>query len=184
MAHSKDSTNSDTVAASALEAKVHDMMDVEKERSSVVMPDTAAAGTSLPPLDIFNSDAPGAPAIVGKPKPTKVASIPDETIEPLQVTAPEETPTTAIPATELQSPNLDTPQSDAAIDDIVAQEADEVLAAEDAGIAAAELNTQEVESSPQKHGHPIFWFFVLLLVIIAVLTSLVFVRPDLLSFSV
>lgn len=76
--------------------------------------------------------------------------------------------------------NIDTPESDAAIDDIIAQEADQVLAAEDAGIRAARQNAEAGYEPPKKpHGHPIFWFLILLIVIIAFLTFYVLTSPGL-----
>jgi hypothetical protein len=68
--------------------------------------------------------------------------------------------------------NLDDAKSDAAIDDIVAQEGDEVLAAEDAGLASAEAASPElVDAAATKKHHPIFWFIILLLVILAVVSA-------------
>lgn len=75
--------------------------------------------------------------------------------------------------------NLDTPESDAAIADIVAQEADQVLAAEDAGISAAQQDADTAPPEAEKHGHPIFWFVVVLLVILAAIAAYVLMNPDL-----
>lgn len=75
--------------------------------------------------------------------------------------------------------NLDTPESDAAIDDIVAHEADEVLAAQDAGIEAAQARADSATVEPEKHGHPIFWFMILFLVVIAVIAFVVLTNPGL-----
>lgn len=75
---------------------------------------------------------------------------------------------------------LDTPESDAAIDDIIAQEADQVLAAEDAGIRAARNDAEEsYEPAAESHGHPFFWFLIVLIVVIAFLTFYVLTSPGL-----
>ena len=72
---------------------------------------------------------------------------------------------------------LDTPQSDAAIADIVAQDADELLAAEDN--ATAELAEDSATDEPVEHGHPIFWTIIALLVILALFFMYVLLTPGL-----
>lgn len=75
---------------------------------------------------------------------------------------------------------LDTPQTDAAIDDIVAQEADQVLAAEDAGIRLANDEAEANAAEPvERHGHPVFWFVVALLVVLALIFAYVLMQPGL-----
>jgi len=78
----------------------------------------------------------------------------------------------------LERVSLDTPESDAAIDDIVAHEADQVLAAEDAGVRLAQLEGDESEP-PTRSGHPIFWFIILLLVVVAIVSAYVVTTPGL-----
>lgn len=76
--------------------------------------------------------------------------------------------------------DIDNPQTDKAIDDIVAQEADQVLAAEDAGLQSArEQADAAAADDSEPHGHPIFWFFVALLVIIAAVAAYILMQPGL-----
>lgn len=72
---------------------------------------------------------------------------------------------------------LDTPESDAAVDAIVAEEADQVLAAQDAGIAAEQDSAEPVEE--EKHGHPVFWFIIVFFVVLAMIFAYVLMNPDL-----
>lgn len=110
---------------------------------------------------------PGAPAL---PKRSVDPVTPAATIAPSTVIRVKE------PTASVDEVSLDTPESDAAIDDIVAQEADQVLAAEDAGILA----NQDIDSEPaSRKGHPIFWFIILLLVIIAAITAFILTSPGL-----
>lgn len=74
---------------------------------------------------------------------------------------------------------LDTPESDAAIDDIVAKEADEALAAQDAGIAAAQDQAEGQTAEPEKRGHPVFWFIIVLLVVLIGVAAYVLTSPGL-----
>lgn len=91
------------------------------------------------------------------------------------VQAPAVTPDATITVQPLA---IDTPDSDAAIEDIVAQEADEVLAAQDAGVLAASQSSQPDE--PERlQGHPFFWFFIILLVILIAVASLIVTSPGL-----
>lgn len=73
--------------------------------------------------------------------------------------------------------NIDTSTSDAAIDDIVAQEADQVLAAEDAGLTERQLFAQ-TQAKKRRRGHPVFWFLILLLVILAVISAVALTNPN------
>jgi hypothetical protein len=73
--------------------------------------------------------------------------------------------------------SIDTPESDAAIDAIVAQEADQILAAQDTDIAAA-ANAEPTDSD-EKHGHPVFWFVITFLVVLALIFAYVLTNPDL-----
>jgi hypothetical protein len=72
---------------------------------------------------------------------------------------------------------LDTPESDAAIDAIVADEADQILAAQDAGVETAQEDAMPNDDQ-EKHGHPVFWFVVVLLVVLAVIAAYVLMNPD------
>lgn len=171
----KKTTNKTDSAENQLEAKVDQMMDVNAEPAA----EPVKAGTP-PPLDIFDGNAtPSTVEISGPPvlpnvKAKEVATV-VETKEP----APAPEPAAAIEAgIEIPPISIDTPDSDAAIADIVAQEADQALAAEDAGIRAAEAASEEVVVDDQKHGHPIFWFIILLLVVVAVFAVFVLTNPD------
>lgn len=80
---------------------------------------------------------------------------------------------------EIAPLSIDTPQTDSAIDSIVAQEADQVLAAEDAGIKLANVEAEaKVPEEVVKKGHPIFWWFVTLLAIIALAAAYVLMAPN------
>lgn len=140
------------------------------------------------PLDIFAGAPGGAPALpkdldvdfdgIVDPEPKPKVRAPR--VSQVQVTE-EKTPEAASPGEiEIGSVNIDTPESDAAIDDIVAEEADKVLAAEDAGLRAAERQAQaHVVEPPAKNGHPIFWFLIFILVTLAFLTLYVMTSPGL-----
>ena len=75
------------------------------------------------------------------------------------------------------APPLDTSQSDAAIDDIVAQDADNLLAAEDANLAA---QIEDLNDDPERpRGHPIFWFVVAFFAILALFGGYLLLSPGL-----
>lgn len=74
---------------------------------------------------------------------------------------------------------IDDPRSDAAIDDIVAQEADEVLAAEDAKTADEAEQAVPAEPVSRPHGHPIFWFVIAFLAILALVGGFLLLQPGL-----
>lgn len=138
--------------------------------------DTARDATSeeLPVNATAITPAVSAPEL---PKDLRVSSRPASSKKQATVPASEhpENNDIVVPTTD-----LDTPESNAAIDDIVAQEADQVLAAEDAGIRAAQQDAvSEYQPPKEPHGHPIFWFLIVLLVIIAGLTFYVMTRPGL-----
>lgn len=151
-----------------LEARVDAMMDVN------------ADGIKDKPLDIFAGQSspvdsvPGAPPM---PKSVKPESEPDQTPEP--VVTPQVVDVPESDEIQIPTDNLDTPQSDEAIKDIVAQEADEVLAAQDAGIERELDAVNTAETPPAKHGHPIFWFIITLLVILIGAAAYVVTSPGL-----
>lgn len=151
----------------AIEAQVDAMMDVASESSAEPQPKQESATSTVSSAPPVTKEQAKQLAAVEK---THHATPHKEAIKPAVVeTAPiEEAP--------VNLKDLDTPQTDAAIKDIVAQEADIVLAAEDAGIAQAyEVVEEQPEPEESSSGHPIFWFFVtLLVVVIAVLTILLF----------
>lgn len=157
------------------------------------------AGTGSPITEAVEAssaaETPGAPALPGKtPKPVKISpdpavEEPSPAVSPLNpelpiaeleaLAGPSSTEDSAqVGDLEIKPLNIDTAQTDAAIDDIVAQEADEVLAAQDAGIQVAN-DEAEPAQQPVKHGHPLFWFVVLLLVIVAGLFAYTLTHPDL-----
>lgn len=74
--------------------------------------------------------------------------------------------------------SLDTPESDAAIDAIVAEEADQILAAQDAGIEAVQADSGPTDDEV-KHGHPVFWFMIVLIVAVAAIFAYLLMNPDL-----
>lgn len=165
MTKSKKNDEEPRTAAELLEARVDAMMDPSAEPvpATPSVPDSTPA--TAPPLK-------GSP----KPQPTVEVPLPELTL-PQQLDDIAVTTETAPPADITIEPvALDTPDSDAAIDDIVAQEADEVLAAEDAGLAAQ--SQDDAIDEPQKHGHPIFWFIVFMLVILVVIAGVMLVNPN------
>jgi hypothetical protein len=158
MPKNKDNPEPLQTTEELLEARVDAMMDVSTPKTP-----------AQPDLDIFADPTPGAPALaqpIAEAEPTETTEI---------------TPAIDLPSNEeaAPTPDLDTPQSDAAIADIVAQEADQVLAAEDAGILAAQDTADNIPEEPANHGHPIFWFGVLLLVAIAVIAAIMLTSPGL-----
>ncbi len=166
MAKSKKNDDTPRTAQELLEARVDAMMDPKVEA-----PPPAPAVPEVEPAS--------APILQTKPKPQPQPA-PEPTKEP-ELTLPQNLEdivvTTEEPAEITVDPaQLDTPQSDEAIDDIVAQEADEVLAAEDAGLAQAQSEAAKLE--PQKHGHPIFWFIILVLVILVIIAGVALVNPN------
>lgn len=112
-----------------------------------------------------NTDQPStAPPLPGKSRPAA-----QDTSEPITATSPD----VAVPPAK-----LDTPQTDAAIDDIVAHEADEVLAVQDASTEAAAEAVAD-EPKPKRHGHPVFWFIIFALALFAVLAAVILTNPGL-----
>ncbi|CAN5184766.1 hypothetical protein BH09PAT3_BH09PAT3_1590 [soil metagenome] len=154
MAKDKNSTTTENNPTDVLEASVDAMMDPR-----------AAKRETAPPLDIFADEQPAAAPV------EVVADTPDD--------IPEESIETPGEDIVVEPLAIDTPQSDAAIDDIVAQEADQVLAAQDAGIEAAQAEAEPYTEVPPKHGHPIFWFMIVLLVVIAITAAYVLTSPGL-----
>jgi hypothetical protein len=102
------------------------------------------------------------------------------TTEPELSEPPKTTQTSPSDDVQVDPLAIDTPQTDAAIDDIVAQEADQVLAAEDAGIKLAnDAAEADVSELAEPHGHPVFWFIVVLLVVLALVFAYVLLQPGL-----
>lgn len=188
MTKAKKPTKLDEQAA--LEAKVDAMMDPNAVKPAAELESAPATEAAMPALDIFagteapiNEVMPGAPTLPGKTA-KKVEPVTEPAIEPAPPVVELELsqPVTDTPVTDdvvVKPLQIDTPKTDQAIDDIVAQEADQVLAAQDAGLqlAAAEAEAT-APKEPTKHGHPIFWFIVVLLIIIAAFTAYVLVSPD------
>ena len=155
-----------------IEARIDAMMDINSDGITDPKPIDIFAGQKAP-VD----ETPGAPPVPGvRPhkSDTKVVDKP-VAVAPTPVKEPE------VDDVKVTDMHLDTPQTDEAIDDIVAQEADTVLAAQDAGIEQAVLAADSVESEPTQKsgGHPIFWFFIVLLVIVAAATAYVLTSPGL-----
>lgn len=183
----------------AIEARVDAMMDInadgitDQKQPPASQPIDIFAGTASP-VD----DTPGAPPVPGarhtkarssKPEALKQPAsqptlLPAETEEP-PATVADPAPLPAAPelplADDVKVDNieLDTPQTDEAISDIVAQEADEVLAAQDAGLERAIETADDTTPPPTKAGHPFFWFFIALLAAIAAAAAYVLTRPGL-----
>lgn len=118
-----------------------------------------------------NNQPTGAPALPSDPAATPAAAD--------LATASVETAHASGDGVAVEPAQLDTPESDAAIDDIVAKEADEVLAAQDAGIAAAQDQAEGQTAEPEKHGHPVFWFIIVLLVVLIGVAVYVLTSPGL-----
>ena len=173
----KNNTKNTSDPQDEVEARVDAMMDTRAEAKTEAVDESTKA--ELPPLDIFAAQA-GPPPLSEELLKTEKSDTPHEveqTVEPHEI---QEEPSEPVPDTLAVKPlNIDTPQSDAAIDDIVAQEADEVLAAEDAGLAAEVDATEAAEAEPQKKGHPFFWFIILLLVMLAVIAAVLVTNPNL-----
>jgi len=151
-----------------VEAKVDRMMDI------------SPAPSDAQPLDIFAGQ--GAPTLPGKP--THHKSVP-EVITPtatetvVKVETQLDTSNVVLTEPEIGPLNIDTPQTDAAIQDIVTQEADEVLAAQDAGIEAAVADADTVPEEPAPRGHPVFWFIMFVLVVLIILGGIMLTSPGL-----
>ena len=168
-----------------LEQRVDAMMSVTEPKvdTSVKSPQLQIAPTDedpkLPSLDIFagttnpvNAAVTSAPPLPGskvKSEPATAVSV----AEPAAVVQPE--PMVEPVVEPVTNNSLDTPDTDAAIDDIVAQEADAVLAAEDAGLAAQQLPDHDIDDEDTENSHPVFWFFIYLFAgLIVVLAWLLF----------
>jgi hypothetical protein len=143
----------------------------------------AADPVTPPPLDIFaGTDAPSeatsAPTLPGrhhvvKAQPPETPSLTPKQSQPEPVEDSKDD--VVVPPL-----TIDTTQSDEAIDDIVAKEADQVLAAQDAGITLANDEAeQSAPDEPEQTGHPVFWFIVALLAIISVLGMILLTSPGL-----
>lgn len=165
MAKNKDAPTSKDPAQPDLEAKVDAMMDASTANNN--------------PIDIFeDSSSPidtvaTAPLLPSDKRKTVVEQELPSQDEPVPVD--ESQPKDDITIEPLA---IDTPQTDAAIDDIVAQEADQVLAAQDAGVEVAQAEA-EPPKEPSKKGHPVLWFLVFFMVLLIMLTVLVLTSPGL-----
>jgi hypothetical protein len=156
-----------------LEAKVDAMMDVSTEQQTAPAPvaqkpEPAKTKDELPPLDIFSdpSTAPDVPKDLLKQLDKSDISEEDDK------TQVSEKPAIQIDVSvEKADPSLDDAVSDAAIDDIVAQESDTTLANEDTERAEAAAVTEPVEKVPKIHHHPIFWTIIFLIALVAMISA-------------
>ena len=164
---------------SEVEARVDAMMDVNSD--GIV--DTESSATQNEPIDIFAGAEP--PVDIAPSAPPLPTGRQPKVAEPVQetVVAPVQTPVAAEPVVDdvkVPEVELDTPQTSEAIDDIVAQEADEVLAAQDAGIERELEASEATDIQPAKHsGHPVFWLIIALLVAIAAAAAYILTSPGL-----
>lgn len=160
----KEDSNQPLTPEQELEARVDAMMAPDRpDQPAIAQPKSntqaPAAGTAddqdLPPLDIFTS-------------PATAPDVPDHLLEDIENTideaAAEKEPGETVPP----EVSLDDPTSDAAVDEIVAEEGDTVLATED---AALEENQAETEPVPEKGRHPIFWAIIFILAVAAVVAA-------------
>ena len=189
MAKANKNTSKQSDDTASVEKRVDAMMDPRandqiETPGNVIAP---AAETTLPPLDIYAQPT-GAPPLAAelskdtqpheeKPdEPTPLTSAPPAVEERTSETVEDSLPTEIT----IKPLDIDTPQSDDAIADIVAQEADAVLAAEDANIADDAESLQAVESDQSaRHGHPIFWFIVFILAVLCIAVGIMLMNPNL-----
>ena len=178
--------------------KVDEMMDPEEQATKASDGDNDQPTTDDPtPLDIF-ADTPSAP-LLKIPKGKKIIKdvlVKDEPAEPLaEAVDPEpehqdaENKQEVVEALPIQldpeeekviSPRreapkeYDDPTTAKAIDDIVAQESDEVLLIEDHKIADKKVAAGSGKSS----GHPIFWSLVVIVCLIGIAMAVFIVDPS------
>lgn len=133
---------------------------------------------SAPPLDIF-ADATSAPILNSAPlaKVKKAHIIQERSSvssggEKITVRV-KSAPTAALVAEAPE--NYDDPVTAQAINDIVASESDEVLAAEDSALAEQQLDSEPVKES----GHKLFWSFIALICLVALALALFIIDPNL-----
>jgi hypothetical protein len=159
----KEATDQPLTPDQQLEARVDAMMAPDRPDQPVVKVSEnkaeANADPNLPPLDIFAN-------------PTTAPEVPDHLLEDIESTIDEAADEKAPGDTVPPQANLDDPTTDAAVDDIVAQESDTVLANED---AATEAMQDEAEPEPRKGRHPIFWTIVFLLAVAAIISAYVLI---------
>jgi len=173
MRNKKDEKPDELNSQQQLEAKVDAMMDVSTEQQVAATPvaqkpEPTITKDELPPLDIF-SDPSTAPDV---PKDLLKQLDKSDVAEEDNETRVSQQPVTEIDMqVEKTGPSLDDPVSDAAIDDIVAQESDTTLANEDTERAEAAAVTEPVEKVSKIHHHPIFWTIIFLICLVAIVTG-------------
>ena len=185
MPNKKDAQPVAPIEDRQLEERVDAMMDAERPDATVKpvsRPDASAETTdgSLPPLDIFagQSSAPEVPKELLKDTDIKESKA---TIEASAKNAVKADGSELPSATGTDEPipqardipeelALDDEVSDAAVDDIVAQEGDTVLAVED---AANRQMAREPACKPL-HRHPIFWTLIAVVALAAIAVGILF----------
>jgi hypothetical protein len=165
----------------AVETKVDKMMSLEVTKAGAeVEVSKKKKVKKTEPLDIFkNQGAPPLPDELKLDEPEVVIDATSgHTIQPVGVGKTEDPGSSS---DELAAPlDGDTAQGNAAIEDIVTQEADEVLAAQDAGIQAANFDAERREvAEVQPKGHPLTWFVVFVLVVLIAIAAVVVMSPGL-----
>lgn len=173
-------TSSDSNEEKIAVAKVDVMMDpsfTSQDEASTFEPSTQDDNnqSSLATLDIFDdADTTSAPLLrkaLGGSKKSVSAAITAEPATPLSDTAAE-----TLKIAPKRSNEFDDPKTAAAIDDIVAHESDVVLNSVD------QQHSETIEASEPakttKHGHPLFWFLVLIICLIAAAMALFLIDPS------
>lgn len=181
----KHKKNQEDTQKTELETKVDAMMSIEDAAQS----EQVTTAADKPGIDIFD----GNPAPLEAPSDASVSTSgapllphshktkPLETVDlqPLQSPQPASATQTTDDVT-VTPLTLDSKESDEAIQDIIAKEADETLAAQDAGIQVANDEVANaVLDEPKSKGHPVIWFVVFVTCLVIVLLAFLLLSPDL-----
>jgi hypothetical protein len=178
--------------------RVDAMMDPSVEEKPVVpltssTEEQSEASSDLPPIDIF-SETKSAPPLTepskGKSKKAESGKEKEDSAPAYEVvpeTDPEPTESVDPKPTEVQvndglksepkpPEEYDDPAITKAINDIVAEESDEVLSAEDKKLERKRAKAAAVEKNT---GHPIFWALVVIVCLVAIAIGVFIFDPNL-----
>ena len=141
-----------------LEARVDAMMAPERPDQPVAkLPEKTKDSAALPPLDIFSD-------------PKTAPEVPKDLLKHLEVNkASSSDSNTRAPSPAPTALTLDDPATEAAVDAIEAQEASNPVEAE-----TIEPDNEDAATEPKSrkiHHHPIFWSFVFIVALVAVLLA-------------